>query len=37
MSFLLLFLICFVVVIKVDDYLLNMNAVKRIRAAGKKR
>jgi hypothetical protein len=37
MSFLLLFLICFAVVIKVDDYLLNMNAIKRIRAAGKKR
>jgi hypothetical protein len=37
MSFLLLFLICFAFVIKLDYYLLERNAVKRIRAAGKKR
>jgi hypothetical protein len=37
MSFLLLFLICFAVVIKVDSYLLERNATRRIRAAGKKR
>jgi hypothetical protein len=37
MSFLLLFLASFAFVIKLDDYLLDMNAVKRIRAAGRKR
>ena len=36
MRYLLLFLLCFAVVIKLDDYLLDMNAVKRIRAAGRK-
>jgi len=35
-KFLLLFLLCFVAVIKLDDYLLNMNAIKRIRKAGRK-